>query len=60
MLVTLRQIVQEVIVASHLEDVLDIIVQRVNAALSIDACAVYLTDAGRNQGGRKFSPSIHR
>jgi hypothetical protein len=30
MLVTLRQIVQEVIVASHLEDVLDIILRRAN------------------------------
>jgi phosphotransferase system enzyme I (PtsP) len=49
MLVTLRQIVQEVSTASHLEDVLDIIVRRVNAALSIDACAVYLIDAESNQ-----------
>ena len=30
MLVTLRQIVQEVSAASHLEDVLDIIVRRAN------------------------------
>ena len=40
MLVTLRQIVQEVSAATHLDDVLDIIVRRVKDALSIDACAV--------------------
>jgi phosphotransferase system, enzyme I, PtsP len=44
MLVTLRQIVQEVGTAKHLDDALDIIVHRVKAALPIDACAVYLTD----------------
>jgi phosphotransferase system enzyme I (PtsP) len=44
MLVTLRQIVQEVSTAKHLNDALDIIVHRVKAALPIDACAVYLTD----------------
>jgi phosphotransferase system enzyme I (PtsP) len=49
MLVTLRKIVQEVSAASHLEDVLDIIVHRVKEALSIDACAVYLTDAEHHQ-----------
>jgi phosphotransferase system enzyme I (PtsP) len=49
MLVTLRQIVQEVSAASHLDDVLDIIVRRVSKALPIDACAIYLTDAESNQ-----------
>jgi phosphotransferase system enzyme I (PtsP) len=49
MLVTLRQIVQEVSAASHLDDVLNIIVQRVKEALSIDACAVYLTDVKSHQ-----------
>jgi phosphotransferase system, enzyme I, PtsP len=49
MLVTLRQIVQEVSTATRLDDALDIIVQRVKAALPIDACAVYLTDAESNQ-----------
>jgi phosphotransferase system enzyme I (PtsP) len=44
MLVTLRQIVQEVSTAKHLDDALDIIVHRVRDALPIDACAVYLTD----------------
>ncbi|MBW9274844.1 MAG: phosphoenolpyruvate--protein phosphotransferase [Candidatus Thiodiazotropha sp. (ex. Lucinisca nassula)] len=48
MLVTLRQIVQEVSAATHLDDVLDIIVHRVKEALSIDACAVYLTDVERH------------
>jgi len=49
MLVTLRQIVQEVSTAKHLDDALDIIVHRVKAALPIDACAVYLTDVESNQ-----------
>ncbi|MEN8129032.1 MAG: phosphoenolpyruvate--protein phosphotransferase [Pseudomonadota bacterium] len=49
MLVTLRQIVQEVSAATYLDDVLDIIVHRVKEALSIDACAVYLTDVECNQ-----------
>jgi phosphotransferase system enzyme I (PtsP) len=49
MLVTLRQILQEVSAATHLNVVLDIIVHRVKEALSIDACAVYLTDVESNQ-----------
>jgi phosphotransferase system, enzyme I, PtsP len=49
MLVTLRQIVQEVSAATHLDDVLDIIVHRVKEALSIDACVVYLSDEERHQ-----------
>ena len=49
MLVTLRQIVQEVSTAKNLDDALDIIVHRVKAALPIDACAVYLTDVESHQ-----------
>jgi len=49
MLVTLREIVQEASAASHLDDVLDIIVRRVSTALTLDACAIYLTDAESNQ-----------
>ncbi len=49
MLVTLRQIVQEVSAATHLDDVLGIIVRRVKEALSIDVCAVYLTDVASDQ-----------
>ena len=49
MLVTLRQIVQEVSAASHLDDVLDIIVRRVSTALPVDACAIYLTDEESTQ-----------
>ena len=60
MLVTLRQIVQEVSAASHLEDVLDIIVRRVNAALSIDACAVYLTDMESNQYVLMAAKGLHQ
>ena len=45
MLVTLRQIVQEVSTAKQLDEALNIIVHRVKSALPIDACAVYLTDA---------------
>jgi phosphotransferase system enzyme I (PtsP) len=49
MLVTLRQIVQEVSAATYLDDALGIIVHRVKEALPIDACAVYLTDVESNQ-----------
>jgi len=49
MLVTLRQIVQEVSTAKQLDEALDIIVHRVKAALPIDACAVYLTDEESDQ-----------
>jgi phosphotransferase system enzyme I (PtsP) len=48
MFVTLRQIVQEVSTATHLDAALDIIVRRVKDALPIDACAVYLTDVESN------------
>ncbi len=47
MLVTLRKIVQEVSTASNLDDALSIIVSRVKEALPVDACAVYLADAKR-------------
>jgi len=49
MIVTLRQFVQKVSTAKHLNDALDIIVHRVKAALPIDACAVYLTDMESHQ-----------
>jgi phosphotransferase system, enzyme I, PtsP len=49
MLVTLRQIVQEIRTVKHLDDALDIIVHRVKEALPIDACAVYLTDVDSDQ-----------
>ena len=49
MLVTLRQIVQEVGTANQLDEALDIIVHRVKAALPIDVCAVYLTDEESHQ-----------
>ena len=49
MLVTLRQIVQEVSAATNLDDALGIIVRRVKDAKPIDACAVYLTDVESNQ-----------
>jgi phosphotransferase system enzyme I (PtsP) len=44
-----RQIVRQVNAAPSLHDALAIIVQRVNDALPIDACAVYLTDFATNQ-----------
>ena len=49
MVVTLRQIVQEVSAATHLDEVLGIIVHRVKDAVPIDSCAVYLTDVESNQ-----------
>ncbi|MFL0810888.1 MAG: phosphoenolpyruvate--protein phosphotransferase [Agarilytica sp.] len=42
MLNSLRQIVQEVIAASELDEVLDIIVKRVKSAMAADVCSVYL------------------
>jgi phosphotransferase system enzyme I (PtsP) len=61
MLVTLRQIVQEVSNAKQLNDVLDMIAHRIKAALPIDACAVYLTDAQSHQyvlmAAEGFSPA---
>lgn len=45
MLNSLRQIVQEVIAASELDEVLEIIVQRVKAAMNADVCSVYLRSA---------------
>ncbi len=44
MLKTLRQIVQDVGAASDLDQVLDIIVARVKAALRVDVCSVYLAE----------------
>lgn len=45
MLNSLRQIVQEVIGASELEEVLEIIVKRVKAAMNADVCSVYLRES---------------
>lgn len=45
MLNSLRQIVQEVIAASELDEVLEIIVKRVKAAMNADVCSVYLRDS---------------
>lgn len=44
MLKLLKQIVQEVTTASHLSDALQILVQRVRAAVNADAVSVYLLD----------------
>ncbi len=60
MLVTLRQIVQEVSAATHLDDVLGIIVHRVKEALSIDACAVYLTDVESHQYVLMAADGLHQ
>lgn len=48
MLNSLRQIVQEVIAASQLDEVLEIIVRRVKTAMNADVCSVYLRDADGN------------
>lgn len=44
MLVTLRQIMQQVRVAPTLGEALAVIIQQVKKAVPVDACAVYLTD----------------
>lgn len=44
MLDALRRIVQEVNSARCLQEALDIIVQRVKAAIDVDACSIYLLD----------------
>jgi phosphotransferase system enzyme I (PtsP) len=49
MLDTLRRIVQEVNEAKDLDEALQIIVQRVKAAMAVDLCSVYLTDHNRQQ-----------
>jgi len=48
MSVTLRQILSQVRAAPTLEDALAVIIQQVKKAVRIDACAVYLTDAERD------------
>jgi phosphotransferase system enzyme I (PtsP) len=48
MLVTLRQIMSRVRAAPTLDDALAVIIQQVKKAVRIDACAVYLTDAERD------------
>lgn len=49
MLSVLRQIVQEVNEAKDLTEVLRVIVQRVSAALAVEACGVYLADHHLNK-----------
>jgi phosphotransferase system enzyme I (PtsP) len=44
MLVTLRQIMQQVRAVPTLDDALAIIIRQVKKAVPVDACAVYLTD----------------
>jgi phosphotransferase system enzyme I (PtsP) len=44
MLVTLRQIMQQVRAVPTLDDALAIIIRQVKKAMPVDACAVYLTD----------------
>jgi phosphotransferase system enzyme I (PtsP) len=44
MLVTLRQIMQQVRVAPTLDEALAVIIEQVKKAVPVDACAVYLTD----------------
>jgi len=44
MLVTLRRLVQEVSAAASLDEALALLVQRVKAAIPVDACSVYLLD----------------
>ncbi len=44
MLVTLRQIMQQVRAAPTLDDALAVVIQQVKKAVRVDACAVYLTD----------------
>lgn len=47
MLVTLRQIMQQVRAAPTLDDALTVIIRQVKKAVPVDACAVYLTDVER-------------
>jgi phosphotransferase system enzyme I (PtsP) len=49
MLVTLRQIMQQVGVAPTLREALDIAVQQVRKAVQVDACAIYLTDVEHDE-----------
>ena len=59
MLDTLRHIVQEVNGASDLGEALEIIVQRVKAAVNTDACSVYLTDFERRTHVLRATNGLH-
>ena len=48
MLVTLRQIMQQVRAAPTLDDALAVIIQQVKKAVPVDACAIYLTDVDQD------------
>jgi phosphotransferase system enzyme I (PtsP) len=58
MLVTLRQIMQEVGVAPTLREVLDIAVRQVRKAVQVDGCAIYLTDVEHDQYVRVASDGL--
>jgi phosphotransferase system enzyme I (PtsP) len=58
MLVTLRQIMQQVGVAPTLREALDIAVQQVRKAVQVDACAIYLTDVEHDQYIRVASDGL--
>ncbi|MFO1432701.1 MAG: phosphoenolpyruvate--protein phosphotransferase [Candidatus Competibacteraceae bacterium] len=49
MRVTLRSLVQEISAAAGLDEALVLLVQRVKAAIPVDACSVYLLDAVSDQ-----------
>lgn len=48
MLVTLRQIMQQVRAAPTLDDALAVIIEQVKNAVRVDVCAVYLTDVDQD------------
>jgi len=49
MLVTLRRLVQEISAAASLDEALTLLVQRVKAAIPVDACSVYLLDVASDR-----------
>lgn len=49
MIITLRKIVQQVIAATTLDQALTIIVHQVKQAIAVEACSVYLYEAGNNR-----------
>jgi phosphotransferase system enzyme I (PtsP) len=59
MLSELRDIVREVRSASSLDEVLAIVVRRIEAFVAVDACAVYLTDVETDQHVRMASRGLH-
>src|SRR5436853_4096115 len=58
MLSELRDIVREVGSASGLDEVLAIVVRRIEAFVPVDACAVYLTDVETDQHVRMASHGL--